>query len=164
MTKNNNKQSKKQQNRRYQNKLESKRDLVQKDASQGQEYAQIQSKLGDCRFKLTCYDGIERIARLCGGMRYNMRKKARLDVGNIVLISIRDFDEAKADIIHKYTDEEARKLLNLGAIPATARVSALPVELAMSEILPELLEKSSLDDMFEFIWQIGLDEDYVRDK
>ena len=147
MTKNNNKQSKKQQNRRYHNKLESKRDLVQKDASQLQEYAQIQSKLGDCRFKLTCYDGIERIARLCGGMR----KKARLDVGNIVLISIREFDEAKADIIHKYTDEEARKLLNLGAIPATARVSALPVELAMSEILPELLEKSSLDDMFEFI-------------
>ena len=70
-----------------------------------------------------------------------------MDVGNVVLISICDFDEAKADIIHMYADDEASKLLSLGAIPATGRVSALPVELA----IPELLERSSLHDMFEFI-------------
>ena len=146
MTKNT-KKSTKQQNRRYRSKLESKRELVQKDDSQGQEYAQIQSKLGDCRFRLTCYDGIERIARLCG----SIRKQSRLDVGNVVLISIRDFDETKADIIHKYTDDEARKLQDLGAIPMTARLAALPVELAMLEFSPDSLQRSSIDDVIEFI-------------
>jgi translation initiation factor 1A len=33
-----------------------------------------------------------------------------IGVGDLILISLRDFEDEKADIIHKYTTEEARSL------------------------------------------------------
>jgi translation initiation factor 1A len=33
-----------------------------------------------------------------------------IGVGDLILISLRDFEDGKADVIHKYSTEEARSL------------------------------------------------------
>lgn len=78
-----------------------------------QEYAQIIKLLGDRRMEVFCYDGETRIAQVRG----KLRKWCRIDVEDIVLVSIRDFQDRKADIIHKYFSDEVRKLQKLLEIP-----------------------------------------------
>jgi translation initiation factor 1A len=50
-----------------------------------------------------------------------------------VLVGLRDFEDSKADIIHKYTAEEARQLQNNGEVPASIRVTATKTDMAMEE-------------------------------
>ena len=78
----------------------------------GTEYAILENNLGNCRFKCYCYDDKDRLAHIRG----NMRKRTWLKRGDLVLVSIRDFEKEKCDIIHKYTEEEREKLLKLGEI------------------------------------------------
>ena len=48
-----------------------------------------------------------------------MRNRVWINAGDIVLIGLREFgDDAKADIIAKYFDEEAHELQELGELPA----------------------------------------------
>ena len=72
----------------------------------GQEYAVVLKLLGDRRVNAYCYDGKERICKICG----SMRKRVWIKIDDYVLISIRSFEDDKGDIIHKYTPEEVRKL------------------------------------------------------
>ena len=46
-----------------------------------------------------------------------MRKKVWISAGDIVLVALRDFQDDKADIILKYSPEEARQLKALGQLP-----------------------------------------------
>ena len=77
-----------------------------------EEYARIIKLLGDGRFHCTCSDGVDRIAHL----RHKMWKKVWLKCGDIVLISLRDYEPEKCDIIDKYTEKEIAKLLKNGEI------------------------------------------------
>ena len=52
-------------------------------------------------------------------------------MGDIVLIGLREFQEDKADIIHKYTTEEARNLQAYGELPSTAKINQTAIDLAM---------------------------------
>ncbi len=40
-----------------------------------------------------------------------------MNVGDVILLSLRDFQEGKGDIILKYSSDEARSLKSLGEIP-----------------------------------------------
>lgn len=40
-----------------------------------------------------------------------------MNVGDVILLSLRDFQEGKGDIILKYTADEARGLKSLGELP-----------------------------------------------
>lgn len=40
-----------------------------------------------------------------------------MNVGDVILLSLRDFQEGKGDIILKYTADEARSLKSLGELP-----------------------------------------------
>ncbi len=51
--------------------------------------------------------------------------------GDIVLVGLREFQDEKADIIHKYTTEEARNLQSYGELPATAKINQTAIDLAM---------------------------------
>ena len=46
-----------------------------------------------------------------------------ITVGDIVLIGLRDFQDDKADVIMKYTADEARQLKAYGEIPDNGRNS-----------------------------------------
>jgi len=94
-----------------------KRELVFKEF--GQEYGQISKTLGQGNLEVQCFDGVRRI----GHIRGKMRKKVWMNVGDVILLSLRDFQEGKGDIILKYTADEARSLKSLGEIPEAAVIN-----------------------------------------
>lgn len=104
-----------------------KRELVFKEA--GQEYAQVIRILGGLQLEVFCYDGTTRIAHIRG----KMRKRQWVNVGDIILVGLRDFQDNKADVIHKYQYEEAKLLKSYGELPKNARLAESAFDLAMVE-------------------------------
>ena len=80
------------------------REFITKD--NGQEYALVLKMLGDSRLKAKCYDGIERLCHIRG----KMRKRIWIAPGDHILIALRDFTTKTCDVIHKYTEDEVRRL------------------------------------------------------
>ena len=89
------------------------RELRYKEESE--EYAQIIKILGDGRFQCKCADGVDRIAHVRG----KMRKRTWLANGDIILVSIREFEPEKCDVVEKYKEKEVAKLKSVGEIPDT---------------------------------------------
>jgi len=87
---------------------------------EGQEYAQITKCLGNCRFTVMCFDGKERMATMCGGMR----KRRFVNQNDIVLVSLRDWQDSKCDIIDNYDDNLTRKLKDKGLVPDSIKIDA----------------------------------------
>ncbi|PJF19448.1 Eukaryotic translation initiation factor 1A [Paramicrosporidium saccamoebae] len=75
--------------------------------------------LGHGHLEVTCFDGVKRI----GHIRGKLRKKVWMNVGDVILLSLRDFQEGRGDIILKYNADEARSLKSLGEIPETAVIN-----------------------------------------
>lgn len=78
----------------------------------GQEYALITKMLGNGHCECKCYDDVVRL----GNIRGKMRKRVWLSVGDIVLCGLRDYQDEKVDIIHKYTADEVLNLKSMGEI------------------------------------------------
>lgn len=76
------------------------------------EYAQVIRLLGDGRVDVQCMDGKTRMATIRG----SIYKKTRIAPGDWVIIGLRPFDDKKADVVIKYTDEEVRQLQSMGLI------------------------------------------------
>ena len=77
---------------------------------EGQEYAVVLKLLGNCRLEAQCYDGVKRLCHIRGAMR----KKVWINMGDTILVSLRDFQDNKADVINKYSPEDVRKLQEYG--------------------------------------------------
>ncbi|WAR08337.1 IF1AX-like protein [Mya arenaria] len=88
-----------------------KRELVFKE--DGQEYAQVSKMLGNGRLEAMCFDGVKRLCHIRG----KLRKKVWINSGDIILLGLRDYQDAKADVILKYTPDEARNLKTYGELP-----------------------------------------------
>ena len=86
----------------------------------GQEYAQVSRMLGSGRVEAQCFDGKTRLCHIRG----KMRKKTWIAQGDIVLLGLREFEDTKADVIHKYSADEARRLKAMGQIPDSAKLNA----------------------------------------
>ena len=80
------------------------REIRERDPDQ--EYGWVLKMLGDCRVECICSDEVTRICHIRG----NMRRRVWINTGDVVLISIREFEDGKGDIIHKYTSTEAEYL------------------------------------------------------
>ncbi|KAJ2684247.1 Eukaryotic translation initiation factor 1A, X-chromosomal [Coemansia spiralis] len=91
-----------------------KRELLFKDESQ--EYAQVTKVLGNGRMEVLCVDDVKRLAHIRG----SMRKKVWINLGDYVLVSLREYQDGKCDIILKYTDEEVANLRQAGQLPERA--------------------------------------------
>lgn len=48
---------------------------------------------------------------------------ARINVGDVVLLGLRDFQDNKADLILKYTPDEARLLKSYGELADTVKIN-----------------------------------------
>ncbi|BGP50989.1 Translation initiation factor 1A [Rhodotorula kratochvilovae] len=118
-----------------------KRELVFKE--EGQEYGQVLKMLGNGRVEAMCFDGEKRLAHIRG----KMRKKVWINQGDIVLLSLRDFQDDKADVIQKYSADEARKLKQYGELPETAKINET-----------DLGDGGEGDDLVEFD-EVSADED-----
>lgn len=94
-----------------------KRELIFKE--EGQEYAQVVKMLGNGRLEAMCFDGTKRLAHIRG----KLRKKVWINQGDIILLSLRDFQDDKADVLFKYSPDEARNLKAYGELPETAKIN-----------------------------------------
>jgi translation initiation factor 1A len=103
--------------RRGKNDNETKRELEFK--TEGTEYAQVLKMLGGGRLECNCFDGVKRL----GHIRGKLKKKVWIGVGDIILISTRDFQEDKCDVLHKYHLEEVKQLKENGEIPESTKVN-----------------------------------------
>ena len=87
-------------------KQEFKRNLEYKD-DDGQEYGKIIKALGCAMFEVKCYDGKTRLCKA-------RSKRLRVRVNQYVIISLRDFDDKRGDIIYVYTADEEKILKKQG--------------------------------------------------
>ncbi|KAH0789962.1 eukaryotic translation initiation factor 1A-like [Histomonas meleagridis] len=75
-----------------------------------QTYAMVIKALGDRRFQCICKDGKERQCKIRG----KFRGRLFITLHDILLISLREDDSDKADIIQKYRPDEIHELKKLG--------------------------------------------------
>jgi translation initiation factor 1A len=107
-----------------------------------QEYAQTLRLLGDARIEVQCMDGEKRQ----GHIRGKMRKKQWIALGDIVLVALREYENDKCDIIHKYTEDHVRKLKTLGEIPESIK-------------LPESENKEKDNDLGNVVFESGSEDE-----
>ena len=119
---------------------------------EGQEYAQITKCLGNCRFTVMCFDGKERLATICGGMR----KRRFVNQNDIVLVSLRDWQDEKCDIIDNYDDNLTKKLKSKGLVP-----DSIKLDLDKSNDLD--LDDDNLGFVFSTDMPDSDDEDIIKE-
>jgi translation initiation factor 1A len=52
-----------------------------------------------------------------GVIRGKMRRRVWMAINDIILVGIRDFQDGKVDVLHKYPEEHVRQLVEMGEIP-----------------------------------------------
>lgn len=109
-----------------------------------QEYALVQKMLGNNRIKAIDTSGYVRVCTIRG----KMHKKVWIAPGDVILISLRDYQDDKADVIHKYSFEDTRLLMKMGDIP---------------DSFTSKMSNDDIDVDFEFSDQIN-DGEIVRQK
>jgi translation initiation factor 1A len=106
-----NKGGKKKGKRNNASTLAPKRALIYKEDLE--EYAQVSKLLGDRRLIVTLPDKSETLAIIPG----RFRKRCWMKAGDIIIVSRREFEVGKMDVIYKYNDDEVRKLIKDKEIP-----------------------------------------------
>lgn len=82
-------------------------------ADEGEEYAQIKKILGNMRVLVHCFaSNKERVAKIRGKL-----KKVRIFLEDIVLVSLREDEDDKCDLVYVYRSEEAKTLRAANEIP-----------------------------------------------
>ena len=93
------------------------RELLIKE--EGQEYGQILRLLGNGRLEANCFDGKKRVCTIRG----KMRGRVWMNSGDIILVSLREFGDEQADVIHKYYPVEAFEMQETGEIPENININ-----------------------------------------
>ena len=78
-------------------------------------YGKVVKILGNCRFMVLCDDGLERLSI----MRGKFKKRKFINLHDIVLVEIWDFQDEKSSIIHVYSEDNIRKLKKSDNFPKT---------------------------------------------
>jgi len=78
-------------------------------------YGKVLKMLGQGRVSVMCGDSVKRTCLICGRMRNRVYVRPQ----DVVLVALRPDMTAddKADVVHKYTADEARTLKRHGEIP-----------------------------------------------
>jgi translation initiation factor 1A len=82
----------------------------------GQVYGVIDKILGCRFFTVTCFDGKQRRSKV-------RSKRIRINVGDVVLVSLREFSDGVGDIIYKYSIDEVKLLQKDKHIPMSDLVN-----------------------------------------
>jgi initiation factor 1A len=118
--------------------IEGKRELPFAEA--GQDYAQIEALLGDCRVSIIIAStGCKSI----GIIRGSLRKRCWVGKQTVILVSSRDFEPGKYDVLDKFTDIEVRRLIDLKEIPSSFMTDGKASEQDNADII---FGESSEDD------------------
>jgi translation initiation factor 1A len=87
-----------------------KEDLQIKD--DGQAYGKAVKMYGGGRIEVECFDGVSRSGHIRGSFR-----SGKISLGDIVLVSLRDYQDSKCDILLRYSPEDKRYLQSINEIP-----------------------------------------------
>lgn len=134
------------------------------DRQPDQVYARIIKVLGNMNLLAYCNDNKTRLCHIRG----SMRKKVWINIGDIVLISVRDFEKdltesgktyEKADIVAKYDSEHMSKLKKM---PDINQKLFLQLETADGTLLKEIGTRD--DKKTEILEDSGVEFDYSESK
>ena len=75
-----------------------------------EEYAFVEKLLGNCRAKVICNNGTQAIGIIRGSLR-KFNNRILIENGDIVVVSKRDFQDNKVDIVHKFNIEQCQSLI-----------------------------------------------------
>jgi len=78
-----------------------------------EQYGKVVKILGNCRFSVLCSDGLERLSI----MRGKFKKRKYINLHDIVLLEVWDFQDSKASIIDVYTDDNVKNLMKTSDFP-----------------------------------------------
>ncbi|CAH8255203.1 unnamed protein product [Arabidopsis lyrata] len=101
-------------------------------------YAQVVRMLGNGRCEAACVDGSKRLCHIRG----TLHKKVWISAGDIILVGLRDYQDDKADVIHKFMPDEARFLKVYGELPKDIRLN--------EGVVGDLDQDDNSDDYIEF--------------
>jgi len=90
-----------------------KREMVLK--ADGQEYGMVEKMLGDMRCNVLRSNKTSIICHIRG----RFKRRVWINNGDVVLFSLREFEDDKADIIYKYNSDEIEYLKSNGLFDAT---------------------------------------------
>ena len=90
------------------------RDMVYK--TDGQEYAQVLKSLGNGYMQVSCFTDKGNVIKRAH-IRGTMRKRIWLSIGDIILVSKRDYQDEICDILFKYSTNEIHILQEKNEIP-----------------------------------------------
>lgn len=76
-----------------------------------EEYGLAKKLLGNCRVLVLCNSGEELVGIIRGNMR-KFNKRVLIDIGDILVVSKRDYQTNKVDIVHKYSLEQCKTIIN----------------------------------------------------
>lgn len=120
-----------------------KRVLIYKENME--EYAQMTKMLGDRRIIVMLPDKSESMAIIPG----KFKKRCWIKVGDVLIISKRDYQDNKLDVLYKYSDEETRTLAKEREIPEFFLEASIPDKINDDENL--LWEDSDDEEQVEYI-------------
>ena len=136
--------------KRNKNQVQENKNTRLKDDNQLQEYAQITKCFGNCRFEVLCFDGKTRMAIICG----KMRKRVFVNAHEIVLVSLREWQDSKCDIIDKYSASDVQKLKQKNLIPKSIKLEE-----------KNDLDDEIMDDNLGFVFDYSMpNDDSLSDK
>lgn len=88
------------------------------EPDEGQKYGIVQELLGSGRVKVLCEDSQVRMGRIRGAMR-KYGNKVLIERGDLVIVALREFEDDKLDVVHKYNYDECTLLTREGILPPT---------------------------------------------
>ena len=102
---------------------------------QDQKYALVTKLLGGCRVECKLFGGSSILTGnksdtsgnsgvggatgiAIGVIRGSMRKKVYINQNDVIIVSVREFEKSKVDVVHKYSNDEVKELIKLKEIPS----------------------------------------------
>ena len=96
--------------------------------------------LGNGRLEAMCFDGVKRLCHIRGKLRKKVKKETYhpencntiviilffqvwINQSDIILVGLRDYQDAKADVIQKYSADEARNPKSYGEFPESIKIN-----------------------------------------
>lgn len=78
---------------------------------ENEEYAYVQKMLGNYNVRIVTNTGIDAIGIIRGSMR-KFNTRILIEAGDIVVVSKRDYQVNKVDIVHKYNADQVQSLIS----------------------------------------------------
>ena len=75
-----------------------------------EDYAYVVKLLGNCRARVMCNNGTDAIGVIRGSMR-RFNKRVLIENGDLVVVSKREFQDNKVDIVHKFNIDQCQSLI-----------------------------------------------------